>query len=85
MANDIQLETVKFTAEIRAQIIEALKRKKLGIDEPLSLIDGFVNQSVTSQVTNSLIVGGTTLPMIVLVGNNTGRVYYFALKTILKD
>lgn len=57
----------------------------LGINEPVSIVDGFVNQPIQNELSGSIMIGGPTIPMVMLVGNKTGRVYYFALKALLPD
>lgn len=72
--------------EYKQRIIDALKQKgNLGIQEPVTLVDGFVNQPIQKEISGSLMIGGPAIPMIMLLGNNTGRVYFFALKAILLD
>lgn len=79
MANNIiKFETVK------QDIIKALEKQKLVIAEPVSLVDGFVNQPFNMQLSNSIEIGGPTIPMIMLLGNS-GQIYLFALKAIIKD
>ena len=79
------MEQIKFE-EYKQKIIDALKLKgNLGISEPITLVDGFVNQSIQKELSGGLIIGGPTIPMIMLVGSQTGRIYYFALKAILPD
>lgn len=76
-------EILMFTDEIKQKIIANLKVRDLGIGEDVTLISGFINQPINRKLSNDLVVGGPTLPMVILVGNMTGRVYLFALKAIL--
>jgi hypothetical protein len=69
--------------EIRAALKDHLK--KADIKEELILINGFFNESVSRELTNDLVVGGPKLPIVVLVGEESGRVYLFALKALLPD
>lgn len=78
-------EILTFTDEIRQKIIANLKVRDLGIGEEVTLINGFINQPFNKKLSNDLVIGGPTIPMIILVGNTTGRVYLFALKAILND
>ena len=57
----------------------------LGINESVSIVDGFANQPFQKELSGSFKIGGNTIPMVMLVGNKTGRVYYFALKALLPD
>jgi hypothetical protein len=73
-------------AEYKQRIIGAINTKgNLGITEPVTLVDGFVNQPIQSELTGAFVVGGPAIPMVMLLGTNSGRIYYFALKAILPD
>jgi hypothetical protein len=79
------MEKIKF-AEYKQRITDALTRKgNLGILEPVTLIDGFVNQPIQTELSGAFVVGGPAIPMIMLLGNNSGRIYFFALKAILPE
>lgn len=79
------MEVIKFE-EYKDRIIEALKNKgNIGLTEPVTLIDGFVNQPIHNELSGSFVLGGPAIPMIMLLGSNSGRIYYFALKAILPE
>jgi len=79
------MEKITFS-EYKQKIITAISAKgNLGIAEPTTLVDGFVNQPIQSEFTGAFIVGGPAIPMVMLLGTNSGRIYYFALKAILPD
>lgn len=59
--------------------------KEPRVDESTELIDGFINQPYNMELSNNLIIGGPTIPMIMLLGKKTGKIYFFALKAILKE
>ena len=71
--------------DIRGEIQEALNSRSvhLGINEPVTLLDGFINVPIYNQLSRNVVIGGPTVPMIAVVGNNSGRVYYFALGQLL--
>lgn len=79
-------KSLKFS-EYKEQIINALNIKGgvLGIQEPVSLIDGFINQPIYNEFTGAFVIGGLAIPMVAVVGNNSGRIYFFALKALLPD
>ncbi|HAT9260032.1 TPA: hypothetical protein JBC74_00005, partial [Legionella pneumophila subsp. pneumophila] len=64
---------IKFT-DYREKIIQELNNKKvfLGINEPVSLIDGFINQPIQQELSGNIVIGGPTIPMVAVVGNNSG-------------
>lgn len=80
------MDPIKFS-EIKQKIIDALNSRasELGIAEPITLIDGFINQPLQTEYTGGMIIGGPAVPMIAVVGNKSGRMYFFALKALLPD
>ena len=74
-------------ADLKSDIIKALQdpRKKIKLDESVTLVEGFVSQPLNMHATGDLVIGGPSIPLVVLVGKDTGRVYYFALKAILPN
>ena len=74
-------------SEIKTELVNALNEKlksnKLHITEKVTIIDGFVNQPLSTELSGSFVIGGPAVPMIMLVGDESGRIYYFALKAIL--
>lgn len=83
-----QPKIIKFS-EIKERLVQALNIKlsqnKLQVSEKVTIVDGFVNQPLSMELSGSFVIGGPAVPMIMLVGNDSGRVYYFALKAILPD
>ena len=72
--------------DIKADLISALeKTNNCGIAERVTLIDGFFNAYCSMEIIDDVILGGSGVPLIMLLGLETGRVYFFALKAILKD
>jgi len=80
------MATIKFS-DYKEKIIKALNEKspQHGIQEPTSLVDGFINQPIQKELTGGPVIGGPAIPMVAVVGNNSGRIYFFALKTLLPD
>ena len=78
-------KSLKFS-EYKEQIVKALNDKgaSLGIQDPVNLIDGFINQPIYNELTGSFVIGGPTIPMVAVVGNS-GRIYFFALKALFPD
>ena len=83
-----QPKIIKFS-EIKDELVIALndklQSKKLHISEKVTIVDGFVKQPLSMELSGSFVIGGPTMPMIMLVGNESGRIYYFALKAILPN
>jgi len=76
-------------SEIKPIIVEALNTKlndnKLHITEKVTLIDGFTEPIIVNKTSKETIIGGNRITMIMLVGDESGQIYYFSLKTILPD
>ncbi|MEI6375741.1 MAG: hypothetical protein WCO97_00935 [bacterium] len=83
-----QPKIIKFS-EIKERLVQALNLKlsqnKLSVNEKVTIVDGFVNQPLSMELSGAFVIGGPAVPLIMLVGNDSGRVYYFALKAILPD
>lgn len=77
---------VKFE-EIKDQIIAELEKRSaiIQISEPVTLVDGFLNEPFSKELSDTFVIGGPTVPMIMLVGNDSGKIYFFALKALLRD
>ena len=81
------MNKIKFE-DYKDKIIEEIDKrsKNLGIHEKISLLDGFFSQQVQHELSNNVIIGGLpTIPMIAVVGESSGRVYFFAAKALLTD
>lgn len=70
--------------DVKQAVLDELEKRELHINEPVNIVDGFINLPYQLAITNHFILGGPTIPLVMLVGNS-GRMYYFALKSILKD
>jgi hypothetical protein len=84
-----QNKKIKFE-DIKESILESIRNNPditSNIREPggVTLVDGFINQPIQKDLTGGLILGGPSIPIICLVGNSTGRMYFFALKVLLPD
>lgn len=73
--------------DVKDSILDALRKRwdLLGIDEKVAIIDGFFNPAYSDILTDQIILGGPTVPMVVLVGTETGRVYLFAYKALMEE
>lgn len=69
--------------EVRDKIVLGLQKQELNVGEPVTLVDGFLNQPFNMELTNAIMIGGPTIPMVMLLGKNSGRIYLFALKAIV--
>lgn len=79
---------IKFS-EMREDIQNALNKKltqtPISDEAGFSIIEGFMNMPIHSEVSSSIIAGGPNIPMVGIVGNSSGRIYFYALKAILPD
>lgn len=73
--------------DIRNELYEKLKNIQddgggLGIDEPTRLCDG-IFQPFFSKDTTVIEIQGKPIPQIMLLGERTGRIYYFSLRMLM--
>ena len=80
------MSQIKFD-EKKEDIMNAINNRgnALGISEPVTLIDGFGSLPVNKEVGGGTILGGPSIPTVMLIGNNSGRIYHLALKVLLPD
>lgn len=76
--------------EHKEQIKKALDDKLRGVNFPgesdgFILVEGFINVPLQQEISNNMVIGGPNIPMVAIVGNKTGRIYYFALKALIND
>lgn len=78
--------TIKFE-DIKPKLLKAFEKRgaSLDINEGVTLVNGFISQPIMKEVKGAFVIGGPTIPMIAVVGNNSGRIYFFALKALLPD
>ena len=77
--------TLRF-ADYKDKLIAELEKSdlaSLGINESVTLLDGFINQPIYSELTGNFVIGGPSIPMVALIGKTSSRVYFFALKALL--
>lgn len=77
---------IKFSS-VGDKIIEIMENHPtsfLGINESVTLLEGFINALYTKTISNEFKLGGPFIPMIMFVGNETGRVYLFSYKPFMK-
>ncbi len=71
--------------EVKDEILRIINScpEKFGIEEPVTLFPGFLNIPLCLEITGKTMIGGDTLPMVLLIGNTSSKVYLFALKSII--
>jgi hypothetical protein len=89
------MEPLKFD-DFKEKIANALNSRIKSLNSPIIdesavaesgyiLIEGFFNLGFQKELSGGLILGGPTLPSVAVVGNTSGRIYFFALKALLPD
>lgn len=84
MENQEKSDFEKYKINIMTALENKFKSGEIKLEENVTLVDGFVMQSIQSPL-NGIQLGGKSIPMIMLIGNKSGRAYYFALKAILPN
>lgn len=79
-------ESVIEFSKVKQRIKEAIEDKFeiLDFKESVTLLDGFVNSPYSKTQPTTELFGGPFVPMVMLVGNETGRVYFFAYNLLIK-
>jgi hypothetical protein len=89
MGNNMTEKKPKIIAfkDIQNSLMDELKKRlqTLEIKESVTLVEGFISQPFNKELSTSFVLGGPTIPMVMLLGNESGRIYLFALKALLKD
>lgn len=82
--DQIKFENIK--PQLQQVINQRLQQGIISIpgEADLSLMEGFFTQPIQAEATN-ITIGGPAVPMVALVGNTSGRMYFFALKALLPD
>ena len=74
----------------REAIITALEARGLrmrgdGVLNPeYLLVDGFVNQPIYNQLSNNVVIGGPTIPMVVVANIHTNELRFFPVKALIE-
>lgn len=81
--------SVKFS-DIKDELLAALqlRLKTTPIKEEaqgFELIEGFMTLPLQAEISNSVMLGGPSIPIIGIVGKASGRIYTFALKALLPE
>lgn len=73
--------------DVKEKIIKVLESRgdKIGINEPLNLMEGFFFDQYTNNIEENMKVEGQCMPSVCLVGIETGRLYYFSLGSIIGE
>lgn len=68
---------------LKSEIIKVLKENPTNIKEPVYLLDGFIMAKFKPVLNGKYQVGGPTVPMVMLIGQESGTVYHFSLRALL--
>lgn len=84
--NPIKFEDYK---ELITDTIQAkLQTGLIAGEDGFTLVKGFIMQPLSplsKEVSGNLEIDESTIPLVAMVGNTSGRMYYFALKALLPD
>ena len=70
---------------IKDDLMRILSEKQLGIQEPCELFQGLFDTVYCRETRKSFPIGGPTVPMVCLIGEKTGRIYWFALGKLMPE
>ena len=79
------MRPIKF-ADIKELLLKELsERAKTTCGEGFTLVEGFFNSPMQTELSNNLTIDGPSVPMIAVVDNNTGGMHFFALKALIPN
>jgi hypothetical protein len=82
------MEQIKFQ-DIKNRLLTTIQAKMpvtwVQEEGGFTLVEGFFTQPMQTELSGNLIIGGPSVPTVAIVGKNTGRMYFFALKALLPD
>lgn len=82
------MRIIKFSEikdELQTALNEKLRLAPIPNDDGFTLIEGFMTMPLQGEVSNNVIIGGPSIPVVGIVGNTSGRIYTFALKVVLPN
>ncbi len=83
---DTESKVIKF-ADIKKDLLDELNRKiiegDLKFTEKVNIVEGFVSQPLAAQISSSFVLGGPTIPMVMVAGEKTGQIHFFALRVLM--
>lgn len=74
--------------DYKQKILTKLQERRIvfaGEPTGVTLMEGFSHLPITDVLNNETVIGGTTVPAVILVGNSTGRLYFVALRHLLPE
>ena len=75
--------------DYKQRITDAIQTKLRDVpihgENGFTLVEGFIMQPINKELSGNMIIGGPTIPLVAVVGNTSGRMYYFAVKALLPD
>jgi hypothetical protein len=81
--NTLKFEDLK--PRISTALTVRLNALSLNQEGGFTLVDGFIMQPLSNEISGSLVLGGPSIPLVAVVGKTSGQMYYFALKALLPD
>ena len=69
---------------IQADILDAVKTKA-GLVGSWTVLDSFANQFIQKEISGNVLIGGPTIPLVIVMNTLTGEIKYFSLKFLLGD
>lgn len=69
--------------DVKRDITKSLNSKVNSMQEPVSLVDGFI--TIVASPTLEEPLYGMTIPLVALFGKESGQLFFFAAKPHLKE
>ena len=79
--------SIKFS-EIESELKEIIKNKYCILQskrEGFAIVQGFFNTPIHQALEGNIIIGGPSVPMVAIVGQESGLIHFFALKVLMPE
>jgi len=77
---------VKFE-DVKDILMEKLSPKLdlINPNEEFILMEGFISSPYTTELSNVLLIGGPTIPLVMVFGKKTSLMYFFSYKDLMEE
>lgn len=80
-----KIEFQKIKAKLQEALDVCLRKDFLNPSDYALVDNSFINQPIQAELSNNIVIGGSTLPMVAVVKKSTGQLFFYALKALIPD
>jgi hypothetical protein len=81
------VEKIEFE-NIKLELISAIEKRLIvenRVPDDFTLLESFFNHPIQNELSEQIILGAPTIPMIALIKKTSGQIYFYALKALLPN